>query len=240
MKKYALITGSTGGIGEAAARQLASEGWNLYLHYNKNECKAASLFKELSDTGIEVIPIKADLERADGPEELTKGVYQLDAIVYASGTASYGLFTDMDDDSMARMIQLHVASPLKLARDLIPRLLRNPSSQIVLVSSIWGQTGAACEVLYSAVKGAQISFAKALGKEMAGTGLRVNCVAPGAVATPMMSAFTEGEISDLEAGIPMGRLARPKEIADSISFLLSDKSSYVTGQVLSVNGGWYT
>ena len=118
--------------------------------------------------------------------------------------------------------------------------MKNEQSYVVLVSSIWGQTGASCEVIYSTAKGAQISFVKALSKEVAQSGVRINAVAPGAVNTQMMGIFSEDEKIALEEEIPMGRLAKPSEIAETIQFLLSEKASYITGQVLAVNGGWYT
>ncbi|MBS4177055.1 elongation factor P 5-aminopentanone reductase [Lederbergia citrea] len=240
MKKFALITGASGGIGAATAERLAREGWNLYLHYNRNEDKIIELITNLKKYNIELIPIHADLNTTAGVQILSTSVFQLDAIVYSCGTAPYGLFTDLDDKTMEDMLQLHVKSPLLLIRNLLPKLMRNATSQIVLVSSIWGQTGAACEVMYSTVKGAQIAFIKALSKETARSGTRVNCVAPGAVNTNMLDRFAAEELEELASDIPLGRLAESTEIADAIAFLLSEKSTYITGQVLAINGGWYT
>lgn len=240
MKKFALITGASGGIGAATAKILAKEGWNLYLHYHRNEQRINNLLDELSEFPIEIIPIRADLSVESGCEKIIGNIFQLDAIVYSSGNAPFGLFSDLDDETMDNAIQLHVKSPLILIRNLLPKLARNPLSQIVIISSVWGQTGAACEVVYSTVKGAQISFTKALSKEVAASGVRVNCVAPGAVNTGMLNRFSSEEIEGLEDEIPLRRLAEPEEIADTVSFLLSQKASYITGQVIAVNGGWYT
>lgn len=240
MKKFALITGASGGIGQAIAEILASRGWNLYLHYNRGEKRIKELLSRLEGYPIEAIPIYADLETNDGAEKLAQSVFQLNAIVYCSGTAPYGLFTDLSDATVNNMLQLHVKSPLILIRSLLPKLMRKEEAQIVLISSIWGQTGAACEVMYSTVKGAQIAFVKALSKETASSGVRVNCVAPGAVRTAMLDWLSSDELTELEEEIPMGRLAEPKEIADAVSFLLSKSSSYITGQVIAVNGGLYT
>ncbi|MDQ0175737.1 elongation factor P 5-aminopentanone reductase [Bacillus chungangensis] len=239
MQKYALLTGASGGIGRATALELAKEGWNLYVHYFQNVQEIERLQSDLKQYHIEVIPIQADLATAGGVNDLAKQIFQLDAIVYMSGIAPYGLFIDTNDDTIEMMLQLHVKSPLQLVRNLTPKLLRNQTSSIVLMSSIWGQTGAACEVIYSTVKGAQIAFVKSFSKEVAQNNLLVNAIAPGAVDTQMLQGFSESEISEIESSIPMGRLAKPEEIAAAVSFLLSPKASYITGQVLAVNGGWY-
>ena len=138
------------------------------------------------------------------------------------------------------MTMVHVISPLMLTKELLPKMIRQQHGNIVLMTSIWGQTGAACEVIYSTVKGAQIAFVKSLSKELALNGIRVNGIAPGAVNTSMLANFTKDEMEDIKGDIPMGRLAEPADIAESVSFIISQRASYITGQILSVNGGWYT
>lgn len=226
-------------MGQAISLKLAAEGYSLYLHYNRNEAGIRSLLEKLTPFEGEFIPVKADLSSKEGYKQLADNVFALDAIIHNAGNSLYGLLEDIEEAAAEQLVQIHVTSPLMLTKRLLPKLLSKKSGGIVLISSIWGQAGAACEVAYSMVKGAQISFTKALAKELAPSGIRVNAVAPGAIATPMMEGFTEEEISVISEEIPAGRLGRPEEVADSVEFLLSDKSAYITGQVLAVNGGWH-
>jgi 3-oxoacyl-[acyl-carrier protein] reductase len=239
LNKFALITGASGGIGQAIALQLAKDGYSLYLHYNENEQAVRELLEQLSLFKGEFIPVRADLSSYDGYKQLTENIFSIDAIIHNSGASHYGLFVDSDRETIDKMMMLHVTSPMLVTRDLLPRMIRNQHGNILFITSIWGQTGAACEVIYSTVKGAQISFVKSLSKELAFNGIRVNGIAPGAVNTSMLSHFSEEEMNMVKAEIPMGRLANPEEIANSVSFLLSERASYITGQILGVNGGWY-
>ncbi|WP_338368208.1 SDR family oxidoreductase, partial [Enterococcus faecium] len=138
-----------------------------------------------------------------------------------------------------RLIQVHVTSPILLTKLLLPKLISKKAGSIVAITSIWGQTGAANEVVYSTVKGAQISFVKALSKELAPSGIRVNGVAPGAIETPMLSSFSPDELDAVKSEIPISRLGTPEDIAHGVEFLLSEKADYITGQILSINGGWH-
>ncbi len=240
MKKFALITGASGGIGGAIAIKLAEQGYSLYLHYNKNKNAIEQLLEQLKFFGGEYIPIQADLTTTKGYKHVVKNIFSVDAIIHNSGTSHYGLLHELDEEQADSLINIHVRTPLLLTKELLPKLLSNGGGNVVVMSSIWGQTGAACEVAYSTVKGAQIAFVKALSKEVAFNGIRVNAVAPGAVQTAMLDGFSFDELEGIKNDIPMGRLASPENIADSVSFLLSDQASYITGQVLAVNGGWHT
>ncbi|MFK9095320.1 elongation factor P 5-aminopentanone reductase [Bacillus salipaludis] len=240
MKKYALITGASGGIGQAVACNLAAKGYSLYLHYNKNEQSIMGLMDKLLPYGGEYIPIQADLTTSIGYKSISSQIFSLDAIIHCGGNSQYGLLLDLQQEEAEAVMNIHVLNPLMLTKELLPKFLRKGSGNIIVITSIWGQTGAACEVAYSAAKGAQIAFVKALSKEVALNGIRVNAIAPGAVATPMMEGFTPEEVEQISFEIPMGRLGLPEEIAGSVAFLLSDDASYITGQVLAINGGWYT
>jgi 3-oxoacyl-[acyl-carrier protein] reductase len=240
MKKYALITGASGGIGKAVAKKLASLGFNLYLHFNQNEKSIKELQGELESFGGEYTAIQANLEDPEGYKKICSQIFSLDAIIYCSGNSHYGLLVDIKQAEVESLMRVHVMNPLMITKELLPKLTKKKSGNIIFISSIWGQTGAACEVAYSTAKGAQISFVKALSKEVALSGVRVNAIAPGVVETAMMSQFTDEDKQLLQYEIPMGRIGLPEEIANGVKFLLSNESSYITGQVLSINGGWYT
>ncbi|USK35757.1 SDR family oxidoreductase [Bacillus sp. F19] len=238
MKKTALITGASGGIGKAIAKKLAGEGYKLYLHYHKNEESILTLIKELQ---ADCTMVKTDLSMADGPGQLVKQLAEpIDLLVLNSGKSFFGLMTDMKYEEIQQMVQLQITSPYMISKELIPSMVSRKSGNIVVISSIWGEIGASCEVLYSMVKGGQNTFVKALAKELAPSGIRVNAIAPGAVATDMLRSFSEDDLAGLEDEIPLGRIGKPEEIADAVLFLSSNHASYITGQVISVNGGWHT
>ncbi|WP_226528342.1 elongation factor P 5-aminopentanone reductase [Metabacillus niabensis] len=235
MDKYALVTGASGGIGTSIVKKLIEDGYMIYVHYNQN----IQAIEELKTYSNNIIPVQADLTIKTGVEALLEQIQMpIEVLVLNSGISLYGLVTDLNDDDIDNMVQLHITSPFKLVQQLIPSMIRKKSGNIIVISSIWGITGASCEVLYSMVKGGQNAYVKALAKELAPSQIRVNAVAPGAVATKMLSHFTEEDIKNLSEEIPLGRLGQPVEIANTVSFLASEKASYITGQVISVNGGW--
>lgn len=239
LEKYALIVGASGGIGSATAKRLAQDGYSLVLHYNMGIEEIKRLQQELPEKNA--ILIQADLTKADGVKKVLQQLsVPIDLVVYTSGNSYVGLMTDMKDEEVQEIIQLHVTSPFQLIKELLPAMIQRKQGNIVMISSIWGMTGASCEVLYSMVKGAQNTFVKALAKEVAMSGIRVNAVAPGAVSSKMMDEFAEEDKMLICEDIPMGRFGTCEEVADAIAFLASDQSTYITGQILSINGGWYT
>lgn len=211
------------------------------LHYHQNEQAASRLSADLKETyQVETYVVQADLAKTGGAAELVSRLpLDPDILVLNSGKSHVGLVTDTEKEVLASMVQLHVTSPYELTQSILPAMIQKKSGHIIAVSSIWGETGASCEVLYSMVKGAQNAFIKGLAKELAPSGIRANAVSPGAVQTDMMKSFTQEDLAMMEEEIPLGRLAAPEEIADVIWFLASKQSSYMTGQILSVNGGWY-
>ncbi|MFT8391738.1 MAG: SDR family oxidoreductase [Sporolactobacillus sp.] len=242
MLRRILVTGASGGIGQAIARRLAASGFSLYLHYHTSRGQAMALCEQLAASypKQDFIALQADLSLPEGVSTLCRQlIFTVDGLVYNCGKSDLGLIQDVTPAVLDQAIQLQLKSPFQMIQKLLDPMIRAQFGRIVLMSSIWGLTGAAAETLYSMVKGGQISLVKALAKETASSGITVNAIAPGAVATSMLACYSKTELDDLAESIPIGRLAQPDEVAAAVQFLLSNDASYISGQVISVNGAWY-
>lgn len=239
--KFALVLGATGGIGKAVCRQLASSGWSLYIHYNKNEKEALKLRKSLEAhyPSLVFFCIQANFERDEGADCIAKSIFQLNAIVVANGQSMNKLLTETTSLEMDALWKVHVQNPARLISLLSNRLRKHPVSYIVFIGSIWGNTGAAGEVMYSTVKGAQHAFVKAYAKEASYAGIRVNAIAPGWIETRMNDQIPEDERALVMEEIPLLAAGTPQQVADFVDFLISGKADYMTGDILKLNGGWY-
>lgn len=240
--KNILITGASGGIGSAIARELASPGCSLFLHYFQNSKAASELVKACKEKGALVTLVSADLTNAEGDAELLAALPEavtFETIVHNAGTSSFGLFTEMTNTELSQMMNIHLLNPMKVTRSLLPQMVRRRYGKIIVVSSIWGLTGASCEVVYSAAKGGLNSFVKGLAKEVAPCNIQVNGVAPGAIETDMLMKHGIDHLTELREEIPANALGKPQDVADAIAFLASEKANYINGQILSVNGAWY-
>lgn len=241
MSKVAVITGASGGIGAATARRLAAEGFRLVLGYCRSREKAEALCRELRAAGGEAVTFRADLTRpAEAAALIDHAVAEyghLDVLINNAGIAQIKLFTDITPEEWRQMFAANVDGVYHCCRAAVPHLVRQHSGAIVNVSSIWGLCGASCETHYSAAKAAVIGFTQALAKELAPSGVTVNCVAPGAIDTEMNAHLSPEERRALEEEIPLGRMGTPEEAAAAIAFLAGEDARYFTGQVLSPNGG---
>jgi len=237
-KKYALIIGASGDIGRAIAKKLAGDGYHLYLHYHQNEESIDVLMKELISNPIKIKKIRADLTTDEGYLVVAEEVDQIDVLVFASGVSPYGLITDIPVETVVKQVQHQLTSIYLLIQKILPKLVAKKAGNIVFITSIWGEIGAACEVLYSMVKGGQNTLVKALSQEVAPSGIRVNAVSPGAIETKMLAEFSQEDLDLLVQDIPLKRLGKPQEVAALVSFLLSEEARYITGKIFSINGGW--
>ena len=240
---YVLITGASGGIGAAIAEEFARAGYGLVLHYNKGADRANALAARLADAySIPALPLQADLSDTAAVQAMFARAAAefgfIDTLVNNAGVAEQKLFTDLTDEDWDRMIDVNLSGTFRTCRAALPEMIRQKRGTIINISSMWGQVGASCEVAYSAAKAGVIGLTKALAKEVAPSGITVNCIAPGAIRTPMLDCFTEEDLAALAEDTPVGRIGTPEDVAASCVFLASDGARFITGQVLGVNGGF--
>ena len=239
--KRAIVFGATGGIGQAICRDLAEDGWSLYLHYNSKKEAAEELGQKLFTKypDQDFMPIKLDFEVDDAQlSEFVQNLLPVNAAVFAQGVTNYGFLGDEDLDNITRLIKINLTVPIKLTKLLEPQLMKQGFSRIVYLGSVYGGYGSALESVYSATKGGLSRFAQAYAREVASNNLTVNVIAPGAVKTNMNSIFSEDTIEEVQEEIPVGRWADGKDISYWIKVLLNERSSYITGQTIYVTGGW--
>ncbi len=238
MGKNVLLIGASGDIGGAIAKALASEGYNLLLHYHKNKQAIDRYRLNLNEESI-LTEIQADLSiEAEVRQLLTQLVFPVDAVIFASGKAHYGLFQDTDETVMDEMLNLHVKTPWLITKHLLPAMIQNKQGKIIFITSIWGKIGASNEVIYSSLKGAQNSFVKSLAKEVAPSGISVNAVSPGFIDTKMNNHLLPAEKQSITNDIPNNRAGTADDVANAILFLMNEKSSYIQGEIINVTGGW--
>ena len=240
-KKFALVLGASGEIGQSICRNLAEAGWSMYLHYASNRVSVVTLVTELNESypEQEFIVVQADMSNPDCIEKLTDSVFTLQAVVFAQGHSLYKALEDTSIEDIRLLFQVHVEHPMALLGKLNSKLRKQLSSSVVFVGSIWGDAGASYEAAYSAAKGAQHAFVKAYAKEVALQRTRVNAVAPGFIDTKMNAHVEEQARQLIMEEIPAGIFGSTQNIADAVVFLTSEKASYITGQIIRVNGGWY-
>ncbi|MBE6734086.1 MAG: SDR family oxidoreductase [Ruminococcaceae bacterium] len=241
--KTAVVTGASRGIGAACAVALAKSGYNVILGYKVNKERAENLADVLiSGYGVAAIAQKADVSVSSEAQALIDTAYRnfgaVDVLVNNAGIAGYKLFTDITDEDWDEMIGTNLTGVFNCSRAAVKYMVNQKSGSIVNISSMWGQVGASCEVHYSAAKAGVIGLTQALAKELAPSGIRVNCVCPGVIKTDMLNDIDDETIASLMEETPLGRLGTPKDIADSVAFLCSDRAEFITGQILGVNGGF--
>ena len=237
-----LITGASRGIGAATARLFAEKGWNVAVNYNKSAQAAEDLVRELTGLGVRACAIQADVSDPEQAAELVEQTVRelggLDALVCNAGIAlPQQLITDTTDEQWRQIFAANVNGMFYTIRAAVPHFVRRKAGRIVTLSSVWGMTGGSCEVAYSAAKGAVIAMTKALAKELGPSGITVNCVAPGVIATDMNKHLDGDSLEALRQEIPLERIGTPEDVARSIFFLANEESAYITGQVLQPNGG---
>lgn len=239
--KYAVITGASRGIGRAIARKMASEHINLALCCEKNIEKLNAFSEALKNSfQIDVLTYQTDVGSPDSISAMADDIKvhfpHIDYLVNNAGISYVGLLTDMTSAQWERMLSVNLSSVFYMMKEFVPGMVHEKSGSILNISSMWGTAGASCEAAYSATKGGVNLLTRAMAKELAPSGIRVNAIAPGCVDTDMNAVFSEGEKKDLCEEIPLGRFATTDEIADAAWALMN--LSYVTGQILGADGGF--
>lgn len=236
MDKVVLITGGSRGIGACAVRRFAREGYTVAFTYLNSEQKAISLASEVG-----ALAIKADGASSEQINDAVRATLEkfgrIDVLINNVGISEFALFTDITDEAWHRMLDTNLSSAFYASRAVLPHMISKKSGCIINISSMWGEVGASCEVHYSVSKAGLIGLTKALAKEVGPSGIRVNCVSPGLIKTDMNASLDADAIEEIREQTPLERIGSVEDICDALVFLAGESSSFITGQILGVNGG---
>ncbi len=237
MKKTVLITGASKGIGAEIAREFAAAGYNVVVNYMNSREKAEQLAKEIGGHAFRAdVSDYNQVETMNG--ESVKLFGGIDVLVNNAGVAlPQKLLVDTTEAEWDRLFDVNVKGAFNCTKAVMDGMVQNRSGSIINISSIWGITGGSCEVAYSTSKAALIGFTKALAKELGPAGIRVNCVAPGVVDTDMNAHLSKEDMQVLCDETPLGVIGKPSDIAKTVLFLASDDARFITGQVITADGG---
>lgn len=240
--KTVLITGSSRGIGRETALYFASHGWNVIIHGFRHPEKLDSLKNEILTYPVSCLSFCGDISDPDFVDEMIRkslDVFpKIDCLVNNAGISQVGLFTDASMDDWNLMINTNLTSVFTTCKNIVPHMLHHHEGKIINISSIWGDAGASCEVLYSTTKGGINAFTKALAKEVAASNIQVNAIAFGMIDTEMNAEFDDEDLALIKEEIPADYIASPKEAAQMV-YHVATAPSYMTGQIITFSGGWY-
>lgn len=236
--KTVLVTGGSRGIGKSIVQKFAENGYNVILNYSKSEEAAYRLSEKYSNVKI----FKANISNKKQVQEMidyaTSEFKKIDILINNAGISSTGLLQNLSEEELNRIFSVNVNGTFFCTQLVLPQMIARHEGKIINISSVWGLVGASNEVAYSASKAAIIGFTKALAKEVGPSNIRVNCIAPGIVMTDMVSDYTVEEFDDIRSQIPLERIGSTEDISNLAYFLASDEADYITGQIISPNGGW--
>ena len=243
MRKVALITGGATGIGAEVARRLSKQGYAVAIVYHISESQANALVNSLNDGTLNALAVKCDVrdyECVSSAVEYVKSVYgKVDVLVNNAGIARYGLLMDMSIADWREVMHVNLDSAFYFCKQIVPLMLTNgEGGSIINIASVWGVYGGSMEVAYSASKAGLIGLTKALSQELGAMNIRVNAVAPGVIDTAMNSVHSEDTIDELITATPLNRLGSAEDVAKAVAFLASEESSFITGEVIQVSGGY--
>ena len=237
--KTALITGASRGIGKAIAEAFAADGYQLILTCSRTLPALTEFASSLNTKyGVSCLALRADMGNYADVENVFEQISSLDVLINNAGITHIGLLSDMTVEEWQHLMAVNLDSLFYTCRLAIPLMLKKHAGRIINISSVWGNTGASMEVAYSASKGGVNAFTKALAKELAPSNIQVNAISCGVIETSMNSCFSEEDMEALRAEIPADRFGKPEEVA-RLALQLADTPTYLTGQILTIDGGWY-
>lgn len=238
--KTIIITGGSRGIGKALVENFAKDGYNVVLNYNKSEENARNIKAELQKQGFNIEIFKADVSKKEEVKELVKFALDkfqnIDVLINNAGISQTKLFTDITEEEWDNIMNVNLKSAYYTIQEVLPNMIHRKQGLIINISSVWGLTGASCEVAYSVSKAGLDGLTKSLAKELGPSNIRVNSIAPGVIDTDMNKNLSTEEINELKEEIPLNRIGKTIDIYKCAKWLVEDE--YTTGQVISVNGGW--
>ena len=236
-----VVTGGSRGIGAQIVKTLANENYKVILNYNNSKEQAEKIQQELLEQGKQIEIIKADVSKKEEAEKLIQfslnKFNKIDVLINNAGISQEGLFTDVTEEEWQKIINTNLNSVFYCNQQALKYMIQEQQGCIISISSIWGETGASCEVAYSTTKAAINGMTKALAKEVGPSNIRVNAIAPGIIDTDMNRNLTNEELEQIKEQIPLNKIGKALDIAKCVKWLIEDE--YTTGQIISINGGWY-
>lgn len=241
VNKVVVVTGGSRGIGAQIVKTLANENYKVILNYNNSKEQAEKIQQELLEQGKEIEIIKADVSKREETEKMIQFAInkfnKIDVLINNAGISQEGLFTDVTEEEWQKIINTNLNSVFYCNQQALKYMIQEQQGCIINISSIWGETGASCEVAYSTTKAAINGMTKALAKEVGPSNIRVNAIAPGIIDTDMNRNLTNEELEQIKEQIPLNKIGKALDIAKCVKWLIEDE--YTTGQIISINGGWY-
>lgn len=238
--KNIIVTGASRGIGRCIAENLAREGHNVLLNYNKSEKSAKEVKANLTKEGINIEIFKADVSKKAEVKKLIKYAIdkfgKVDVLINNAGIAKVQMFQDIKEEDWNEVIDTNLKSAFYCIQEVLPHMVHEKEGNIINISSVWGMVGASCETLYAISKAGIDAMTKSLAKELGPSNIRVNSIAPGIINTEMNSKINELIKEEIKKDIPLGRIGEPTDIYRAVKWLIEDE--FTTGQVISPNGGW--
>jgi 3-oxoacyl-[acyl-carrier protein] reductase len=242
MNKIALVTGASRGIGRGIALELAREGWDVCVNYAHSRQAAEDVVQQIRTMGRRAVAVQADVADSAAVNAMVQTAEAelgpVSLLVNNAGISGMGLFQDVTDEMWDRYMAVNLTGARNAIRAVLPHMLHEKAGCIINISSIWGLRGASCEVAYSCTKAALIGLTRSLALELGPSHIRVNCVAPGVINTDMVQSLGQETLDDLASQTPLGRLGTAEDVAHAVAFFASEKASFITGQILTADGGF--